>query len=76
MYPAGAGAYGPTKAALEAHTLIMSQDLEGTGVSANVLVPGGMVNTRMIPNNRVSAGETDPAERDGKSDQVAGIGCI
>ena len=49
MYLAGAGAYGPTKAALEAHTLIMSQDLEGTGVSANVLVPGGMVNTRMIP---------------------------
>ena len=49
MYLAGAGAYGPTKAALEAHTLIMSQDLEGTGVTANVLVPGGMVNTRMIP---------------------------
>ena len=49
MYLAGAGAYGPTKAALEAHTLIMSQDLEARGVSANVLVPGGMVNTRMIP---------------------------
>ena len=49
MYLAGAGAYGPTKAALEAHTLIMSQDLDGTGVSANVLIPGGMVNTRMIP---------------------------
>ena len=51
MYLAGAGAYGPTKAALEAHTLVMSQDLEGTGVTANVLVPGGMVNTRMIPEN-------------------------
>ena len=49
MYLAGAGAYGPTKAALEAHTLVMSQDLDGSGVSANVLVPGGMVNTRMIP---------------------------
>ena len=49
MYLAGAGAYGPTKAALEAHTLVMSQDLEDTGVSANVLVPEGMVNTRMIP---------------------------
>ena len=49
MYLAGAGAYGPTKAALEAHTLVMSQDLDGNGVSANVLVPGGMVNTRMIP---------------------------
>lgn len=51
MYLAGGGAYGPTKAALEAHTMIMSQDLDGTGVSANVLVPGGMVNTRMIPEN-------------------------
>ena len=49
MYRPGAGAYGPTKAALEAHTLIMSNDLEGTGVTANVLIPGGPVNTRMIP---------------------------
>ena len=49
MYRAGAGAYGPTKAALEAHTRIMAQDLEGTGVTANVLIPGGPVNTRMIP---------------------------
>ncbi len=49
MYLAGAGAYGPTKAALEAHTRIMAQDLEDTGVSANILIPGGPVNTRMIP---------------------------
>ncbi len=49
MYRPGAGAYGPTKAALEAHTRIMSEDLEGTGVTANILIPGGPVNTRMIP---------------------------
>lgn len=49
MYLPGAGAYGPTKAALEAHTRIMATDLEDTGVTANVLVPGGPVNTRMIP---------------------------
>lgn len=49
MYLAGAGAYGPTKAALEAHTAIMASDLEGTGVTANILIPGGPVNTRMIP---------------------------
>lgn len=49
MYLSGAGAYGPTKAALEAHTAIMASDLEGTGVTANVLIPGGPVNTRMIP---------------------------
>lgn len=54
MYRSGVGAYGPTKAALEAMTRIMAQDLEGTGVSANVLVPGGPVNTRMIdPSNEI-----------------------
>jgi len=45
----GMGAYGPSKAALEAHTAIMAKDLEGTGVTANVLIPGGPANTRMIP---------------------------
>ena len=49
MYRYGLGAYGPTKAALEAHTHIMAHDLEGTGVTANVLVPGGPVSTRMFP---------------------------
>jgi NAD(P)-dependent dehydrogenase (short-subunit alcohol dehydrogenase family) len=49
MYRQGIGAYGPCKAALEALTRIMAQDLEGTGVTANVLVPGGPVNTRMVP---------------------------
>ena len=49
MYRHGAGCYGPSKAALEAHTRIMAHDLEGTGVTANVLIPGGPVNTRMIP---------------------------
>jgi 3-oxoacyl-[acyl-carrier protein] reductase len=49
MYLKGCGAYGPSKAASEANTAIMAQDLEGTGVTANVLVPGGPANTRMIP---------------------------
>jgi NAD(P)-dependent dehydrogenase (short-subunit alcohol dehydrogenase family) len=49
MYVPGMGAYGPSKAALEAHTAIMAKDLDGTGVTANVLIPGGPVNTRMIP---------------------------
>lgn len=49
MYRQGVGGYGPCKAALEAATRIMALDLEGTGVNANVLVPGGPVNTRMVP---------------------------
>ena len=49
MYVPGMGAYGPSKAALEAHTAIMARDLDGTGVTANALIPGGPANTRMIP---------------------------
>jgi 3-oxoacyl-[acyl-carrier protein] reductase len=45
------GPYGPAKAALEALTAMMSQELEGTGVTANVLIPGGRANTRMIPDD-------------------------
>lgn len=49
MYRQGIGAYGPCKAALEAASRIMHQDLEGTGVTVNVLLPGGPVNTQMVP---------------------------
>src|SRR4029453_10062626 len=35
--------YGVTKAALEAATLIWAQDLAGTGVTVNSLIPGGSV---------------------------------
>lgn len=49
MYRQGIGAYGPCKAALEALSRIMYQDLDGTGVTVNVLVPGGPVNTAMVP---------------------------
>src|SRR5439155_23717061 len=34
--------YGASKAAAEAATAVMAADLEGTGITANVLVPGGM----------------------------------
>ena len=54
MLAAGFSPYGPTKAALEAATVIWSRDLEGTGVTVNALLPGGAANTRMIPANEVS----------------------
>ena len=41
--------YGPSKAALEAMSVIWAKDLEGTGVTVNVLLPGGASDTRLIP---------------------------
>jgi NAD(P)-dependent dehydrogenase (short-subunit alcohol dehydrogenase family) len=46
----GSPTYGPSKAALEAFSAIMAKDLDGTGVTVNVLVPGGVTNTPMVPN--------------------------
>ncbi|MGE3743966.1 MAG: SDR family NAD(P)-dependent oxidoreductase [Geminicoccaceae bacterium] len=46
--------YGASKAAAEAATAVMSEDLAGTGVTANVLVPGGMTDTRIVPDEAVS----------------------
>ncbi len=48
MYRGGIQPYGGSKAANEAHLLAFAQELEGTGVTANVLVPGGAANTRMV----------------------------
>lgn len=45
----GFSPYGPSKAALEAATVIWSKDLADTGVTVNALLPGGPGNTRMIP---------------------------
>ena len=41
--------YGMSKAALEAASASWARDLEGTGVTVNVLVPGGPTNTSFIP---------------------------
>ena len=48
MLNAGSPTYGPSKAALEALSAIMAKDLDGAGVTVNVLVPGGVTNTPMI----------------------------
>jgi NAD(P)-dependent dehydrogenase (short-subunit alcohol dehydrogenase family) len=47
MWRKGMIPYGGSKAAHEALVAAMAEELAGTGVSANVLVPGGPVNTRM-----------------------------
>lgn len=48
MYREGVAPYGPSKAGHEAFVALMSRELEGTGVTANVLVPGGATNTNII----------------------------
>ena len=45
----GFSPYGPSKAALESETQIWAQDLEGTGVTVNAVLPGGATLTGMIP---------------------------
>ncbi len=49
MIRAGSPSYGPSKAALEALSAVMAKDLDGSGVTVNVLVPGGVTNTGMVP---------------------------
>jgi len=49
MIRSGSPTYGPSKAALEAMSAIMAKDLDGSGVTVNVLVPGGVTNTGMVP---------------------------
>ncbi|MFM9969410.1 MAG: SDR family NAD(P)-dependent oxidoreductase [Burkholderiales bacterium] len=49
MYRKGNAPYGPSKAGHEALVATMAQELEGSGVTANVLTPGGGTNTNLIP---------------------------
>ena len=51
MYREGGTPYGPSKAAHEALVAMASRELEGTGVTVNVLVPGGMASTDLIPDD-------------------------
>ncbi len=41
--------YGPTKAGLETATRVWAEDAEGTGVTVNILIPGGATDTNILP---------------------------
>jgi gluconate 5-dehydrogenase len=41
--------YGPARAGAEALARIMAADLTGSGVTSNILLPGGATETGMIP---------------------------
>lgn len=49
MLTGGLTAYGASKAALEASTAGWAKDLAGTGVTCNILVPGGPTDTAFFP---------------------------
>lgn len=49
MQRKGFSPYGPSKWAIEGETVIWAQDLAGTGVTVNGLLPGGATDTAMIP---------------------------
>ena len=50
MTAGGMAPYGPSKGALEAAAAVWAADLAGTGVTVNVLVPGGASDTPQVPN--------------------------
>jgi NAD(P)-dependent dehydrogenase (short-subunit alcohol dehydrogenase family) len=49
MLRGGFAPYGPAKAGLEAWTASLAAELRGTGITANVVVPGGPADTPMVP---------------------------
>jgi gluconate 5-dehydrogenase len=49
MTRAGFVPYGPSRAGTEAMSRVMAADLRGSGVTVNLLLPGGATATGMIP---------------------------
>jgi NAD(P)-dependent dehydrogenase (short-subunit alcohol dehydrogenase family) len=52
--------YGPSRAGAESLARIMAADLEGSGVTVNILLPGGATRTGMVPEGADDEGLLDP----------------
>lgn len=56
MVRTGYSPYGPSKTALEAASRVWSADLTDTGVTVNVLLPGGATDTALLPDSDDKSG--------------------
>ena len=65
MIRAGNPIYGPGKAALEAMTRVWANELKGTGVDANIILPGGAADTSFI-REEVVAGAVGERSQNGR----------
>jgi gluconate 5-dehydrogenase len=61
MTRAGFVPYGPSRAGTEAMSRVMAADLRGSGVTVNLLRPGGATATGMVPPDAGSMPLLDPA---------------
>jgi NAD(P)-dependent dehydrogenase (short-subunit alcohol dehydrogenase family) len=57
MQRAGFVPYGPSRAGSEAMSRVMAADLRDSGVTVNLLLPGGATVTGMVPPGAVTAGQ-------------------
>ena len=73
MYREKGSPYGPSKAGHEAFIATIAQELEGTGVTANVLVPGRNGQHQSDCSRRAGARRHDPAGGDAGPGGMAGV---
>ena len=74
MWRRGSSPYGPSKAGHEALVAILAQELEGTGVTANVLVPGGTTYTGMTASRGDREAMIQPSIMEAPARWLAGEG--